>query len=220
MNNNNNCLYEFQKKFPNLEHFIIEKENYDTRYNDYNDYIGLIENSKYKVKNVKIDCYKCHDIKLYCDKYENLTNISISIKSQNTKIKNLKFPLFNDICNIVFHSLIEFELDSDKLDLCIVENIYKNFDKLPNLKYFYIRCITPEIDKEFHKKFIIKILSSFKLNKINIFIKKEDIFCTNLQYFTFNELKEIYPKIKQRKYKDIEIYKLTKEKNSENCLSF
>ena len=220
VNNNNNCLYEFQKKFPNLEHFIIEKENYDTRYNDYNDYIGLIENSKYKVKNVKIDCYKCHDIKLYCDKYENLTNISISIKSQNTKIKNLKIPLFNDICNIVFHSLIEFELDSDKLDLCIVENIYKNFDKLPNLKYFYIRCITPEIDKEFHKKFIIKILSSFKLNKINIFIKKEDIFCTNLQYFTFNELKEIYPKIKQRKYKDIEICKLTKEKNSENCLAF
>ena len=206
-------------KFPNLENFIIEKHNRDYKYNDKDEYIALIENSKYKVKNIKIDFYKCQDIKLYCGKYENLANISISIMERTIKNKQLRLPIFKDNCNIVFQSLIEFKLDSYmyELDFYIIKNIYNNFNKLPNLKHFSIRCITPDMYKEFHNEFIKKILSSPKLNKIRIFIKKEDIFVTNLKYFSFNELKKIYPKIKL--IDDIEVCKLTKEKNEE-CMSF
>ena len=72
---NNKCLCEFQNKFPNLKDFIIEKSILEIKECKEDDCVSLIENPKCKVNNIRIKGYQSKDIKLYCDKYEKLTNI-------------------------------------------------------------------------------------------------------------------------------------------------
>lgn len=102
-----------------------------------------------------------------------------------------------------------------KVSISIINNLYNNFDKFPNLNIFYLTCQTPDINERFRNKFVKKLLSSLKLNTIGIKITKKSYF--PLDYYSLDELESMYPIIKDRYINEITICKLTKE---ENCLFF
>ena len=83
----------------------------------------------------------------------------------------------------IFHEEIPFE---------ILNNLYHNLDKIPNLKNIGINCFC-KITKNFHKQFVKKLLE-MKLDSINFKIQEnneEDY--VECDEYTLEELKEIYP---------------------------
>ena len=90
---------------------------------------------------------------------------------------------------------------------------------MPNLKYFEINGrVKNNIKDIFYKNFIYKILSLKFIKKVKINIHKDD----SEEYFSKNELKDIFPDINLNKFFIIKIRKLqsdAKIKDSEkNCL--
>ena len=93
-----------------------------------------------------------------------------------------------------------FDLTSE-----VLNNIYNNMDKMPNLRKFEINTgMVDNIKEDFYKKFIKKILG-LKLSYI--------YFSPSLKYFdyieeyTINEHKEICNNINEKKFKKIYISK-------------
>ena len=84
---------------------------------------------------------------------------------------------------------------------------------MPSLKKISLDFIVPELDEEYFKKFIKKILS-LKLYDIHINITKDYI--KNDEYYLKNDYKELFPDINfDYEYKEIYIqkFKMEKEKN-------
>ena len=54
-----------------------------------------------------------------------------------------------------------------ELNFDVINNIYNNIDKMPNLEVFKLYCINDKIEEDFYMKFVYKLL---KLNLKHIWL--------------------------------------------------
>ena len=158
--NQSDCVINnLLNKLPNINDLdIYSLRNYSNK-NKTN--LEIKENSNCKIDTIKL--YGDRDIiKFYCTSYDKLHKIDITLKDYIIDIKNL-FPLFNDKCNIIFNSLVDFKFNSEcfsyKVSLEVLNNICNNLDNMPNLKIFELNCYSDEINKNYHYQLDKKIMS-------------------------------------------------------------
>jgi hypothetical protein len=187
-----NNLY---KIFPNLLKIIIDVSNQYYLYNNYFNEIKIEENLNSKIKEIycKIQTYASFNI--YCQSFETVKTLYIEL-GHNLKNLDKIFPIFNNKCNINLVSLnyLHFEIQQKIMDVKILENIYNNIDKMPNLKYLYLYFIISDINitKQFYDKLIKKILDLdlryLYVNIENESLKDESsIFKYNFGYDDYND---------------------------------
>ena len=126
------------------------------------------------------------NINLFCKYFKYLEEYNLAFSNHVAGIKVL-FPIFNSDCKDIFNNLISFKFSQNaetKQD--ILYNIYKNLDKMCNLKHFTLCLKKGNIEKDFYEKFIKKLLS-LKLHSISFNI------LDNHKNYSEKELKEIYP---------------------------
>ena len=172
INKNDDCkLNNLLKKFPNITDLqVIINSRGSSEKEEAN--LIIEDNPDCKINKLTILYYKNINIKLYCQKFENLNYINLYLGEKITNLKN-SFPLFNSNCNAIFKNLTSFSLKSEyyyPIDSNVLINLYRNLEKIPNLKYFYLDCLTNSIQVGFSKKFLTKILS-LKLISIYFLIK-------------------------------------------------
>ena len=188
-------ISEFIKKFENLSELKIdinigEEESIME--------LNINEDEKCKIDKLSINGFGFEKFGIICGLYSNLIEIELN---ENLEISNLEesFPLFQKNCDIKFNKLTKFiysnwELAQFETPLEVVENVYNNLTKTPNLKNFEFVCICNGISKEFYEKFIKRLLE-MKLDYINFNITKKDeernIIDTD--NYTAEELIELYP---------------------------
>jgi len=178
--NINNNLY---KIFPNLLKIIIETSN---KYYWNNNEIKIEENLNSKIKEIycKIKSKPC--INIYCHSFETVKTLYIE-SERNLENLDKIFPIFNNKCDINLVSLnyLHFEIQEKIMDVEILENIYNNMDKMPNLKYLYLDFIISDINitKQFYDKLIKKILD-LDLRYLYVNIKDENV--VNESRFKYN----------------------------------
>ena len=188
-------ISEFIKKFENLSELKIdinigEEESIME--------LNINEDEKCKIDKLSINGFGFEKFEIICGPYSNLIEIELH---ENLEISNLEesFPLFQKNCDIKFNKLTKFiysnwELAQFETPLEVVENVYNNLTKTPNLKNFEFVCICNGISKELYEKFIKRLLE-MKLDYINFNITKKDeernIIDTD--NYTAEELIELYP---------------------------
>ena len=142
----------FLKLFPNLEKLAIIMKSI-SYYNDKEYKLEIIENSNYKIDEIKV-IMAGTDIILNCGLYKNLKKINIECKDKIKDIKNI-LPVFNNKCEVVFNNLYFFRFiyhGSDGINSDILNNIYNNINKMPKLKYFeLISEIKNDVEDNFNK---------------------------------------------------------------------
>ena len=199
-----NCsLYDFQNKFPNLLSLNL-KFPFDLM-EDEDAMLTINENNNYKINELFIKGIGKANIELFTGNFTNLKKVDFTI---DKRIKNIKtfFPIFNNICPIIFHNLNTFEfccIYGEIMNNELLNNIYKNIDKMPNLKRFYFMCISNEANEEFYKAFINKVLG-LKLNYVYLCLMK--INKIPEEKYTFDELKQFCNEINSKK-DEINVYK-------------
>lgn len=201
-------FYGLINKFENLLELSLEFQGGE-EYFESN--LKIIENDKCKINKFSISGCGVHNIELYCGPYSNLIELKLD---ENGKISNLKdsFPLFQNNCQIKFDKLNNFtfinkELSIEPVPFEVLNNLYNNVDKIPNLKNIYINCYSSEMNKEFYEKFIKKLLE-MKLDSITFEVQKmgnEEINDLN-DFYKLEELKEIYPLVLTDKKYNIKKY--------------
>ena len=202
--NTDYILYNLLDKFINLSEIeiITEKKNQKKS-------IKLIENSNSKIEKITIEGTQ-QNIELYCAPFENLKYIKFK---NNDKLNNLKetLPIFQEKCKVIFKSLIYFEFVCGEMKFKDFENLSGNLDKFPNLKCFSFDCIVNDMNKEYYKNFIKKLLS-MNLDEIYLTMRidngdeyeeeleqEEDEDLDNKFEYSEKELKEIYPNLEPNK---------------------
>ena len=208
-----NCnLCNLQKNLLKLNKIKIraqEKYNENSSNNNNEAKLELIENKNLNIREVDFFMNPNAKIKLFIESYENLESFSLDI------IHNLdtNFPIFNDKCNIIFSSLkyfiLNFTNNMNNLEHnFILNNLFNNIDKMPNLREFALSFIFYEtLDKNKYLSFIKKILSFQFINIIiiNLFLQKNIQSKTGNYYYSLGELKEMFPNINFGKIKKIRI---------------
>ena len=188
-------ISEFIKKFENLSELKIdinigEEESIME--------LNINEDEKCKIDKLSINGFGFEKFEIICGLYSNLIEIELN---ENLEISNLEesFPLFQKNCDIKFNKLTKFiysnwELAQFETPLEVVENVYNNLTKTPNLKNFEFVCICNGISKEFYEKFIKRLLE-MKLDYINFNITKKDEErnIIDTENYTDEELIELYP---------------------------
>ena len=188
-------ISEFIKKFENLSelkiHINIGEEESIMELN-------IKENEKCKIDKLSIIGFGFEKFEIICGLYSNLIEIELN---ENLEISNLEesFPFFQKNCDIKFNKLTKFiysnwELAQFETPLEVVENVYNNLTKTPNLKNFEFVCICNGISKELYEKFIKRLLE-MKLDyiKFNITKKDEERNIIDTDNYTAEELIELYP---------------------------
>ena len=188
-------ISEFIKKFENLSELKIdinigEEESIME--------LNINEDEKCKIDKLSINGFGFEKFEIICGPYSNLIEIELH---ENLEISNLEesFPLFQKNCDIKFNKLTKFiysnwELAQFETPLEVVENVYNNLTKTPNLKNFEFVCICNGISKELYEKFIKRLLE-MKLDyiKFNITKKDEERNIIDTENYTDEELIELYP---------------------------
>ena len=206
-NESNSSFYNIQEKFPNLSEITIDNKLLTSLNN--NDGIEINENKNYKIKNITIKAKKY--IKLYCGPYKELESLQLYFYYPIKNIEN-DISIFKNN-QIIFESLKSFCFDHEDYNIKNQDDIEFIIDiikKMPNLKEFIFKfkCIEIFFNKEFFTNIIRKILSSkLELIVLEIF-KKNDL----KDYLSFDELKKIYPELKQNIDRKILIMKYNFEK--------
>ena len=123
-------------------------------------------------------------------------------------------PIFNDKCNVIFKSLKIFDFQTytnyNNIDFKIIENLYNNLNNMPNLEALFITAVQENMNEDFYKKFVVKILSLSKLKQIYFLIQtdiKKDI------PYSEEEIKEIYPNVDFSRYDKIFIHNFKSDEN-------
>lgn len=208
VNDDEECdLTNLQKKFPNLSYIeiIIPKINEEPSNHftiQKSAFININENKNCKVDKICMNIMGPYDIQFNCGPFEKLISVIFDFHPYIYGLEEI-FPLFGNNCQIIFESLKEFKftykygdiLDNENL-INILENIYNNLDKMPNLKEFLIEC-TCKVSEEFYMKFIKKLLS---MNLNNIYFNINTGGKAKGGY-SISELKNIY--------KDFDFYQYT-----------
>ena len=172
--------------------------------------IIINENECSKINNIILGLYAEDEvnIELNCMPYNKIK--SFYLYTDYIDIDN--FPFFKSECNIVFNCLESFHFTLVEEEWVIkekmkkeelIENLYNNIDKMPNLKDFYFNFNCKNISEKFYKNFIEKVLTLKSLKKIFISINN----------FAYKEklkldLKHFFPEKEFNKYEKVEIYKL------------
>ena len=186
-----NSFSEFIKKFENLSeldiHINIGEEESIMELN-------INQDKNCKIEKLSIFGFGFEKFEVTCGPYSDMTEL---IFQENGQISNLEeaFPLFQKNSDIKFNRLNKFiysnwEIDLFETPVQVLENLYNNLNKMTNLKIFELSCVCNEISKEFHEKFIRKLLE-MKLDdiKFNVIKKDED----EPMIYTNEELIELYP---------------------------
>ena len=160
--------------------------------------LNINEDEKCKIDKLSINGFGFEKFEIICGLYSNLIEIELN---ENLEISNLEesFPLFQKNCDVKFNKLTKFiysnwELAQFETPLEVVENVYNNLTKTPNLKNFEFVCICNGISKELYEKFIKRLLE-MKLDYINFNITKKDEErnIIDTENYTDEELIELYP---------------------------
>ena len=193
-------LYNLQKKFPNLKEIDIYNES-----DRFDKIIDIKENSDCKINTFKYaEINKsCSNIKFIVGPYEKLVDIEFGCMSNYLNFDE-SFPIFNNICNYTFKSLIKFKFDNPvhvDFDIKIINNIINNLGKMPNLKIFIFKARCKGIDKALYNKFIEELLI-LKIKNIEL----------GINYFSDeyseNELKNIYKDFNVKNFEKVIIKKI------------
>ena len=202
-NYSNNCfLYNIPNKFPNSLSLEICTPNLAGSIGNSGSDLYIEQNSNLKINEVLLKEVGNSNIKIFCQSFENLNSIDIEGEEEISNIED-SFPIFSSNCQVIFKSLSYVKIENfceNNIDLFILENIYNNIDCLPSLEYFDFSCITYDIEEDFYKKFIKKLLS-MKLDYIYFNIK-EDLYDYNDKYecYSLNEIKEICSNINAKQF--------------------
>lgn len=175
-------------KFPNFSELDFEDCTFHS-YNSSSSIIEIKENSNSKLNKIKLVFAFKSNMKLFCQSFENLKEFDLSVNFEFNS-ENIIFPIFNSESKNIFKNLISFKFSQNgeaKYDF--LYNIYINLDKMCNLVNFSLTLKRANIEKDFHKEFIKKLLS-LKLDSIVFKIYN------SLPDYTQEELKEIYPDYK------------------------
>ena len=196
--NDDNLLYNLQKKFPNL----VNLEIYDCG--------GSIQKINLE-SNCKIERLKySRGYQFSIHSFENLKELELKC-FQDITINNI--PIFNDNYVNNFKSLVKFSFDNSnittlKLDFNVINNIINNINKIPSLKCFIFKCWSV-INKKDYRSLIKKILQ-LKIKSIefgiNSFYDYKGKFVCNDEY-TELELKYLYENVDFKYFDNIKIFK-------------
>ena len=225
-------INEILNKLPNLtdlflitnltDHRIVKGGWEDSKIN-----LEINENSNCKINKITLILY-FGDIKIYCQKFENLEKFEIkTYNDRPTTILNISnsLPMFSNYRKIIYNSLIELNLYlSQLIKVEIFKNLKNNIDYMPKLKKIYLH-FTTDIDRTTYEEFIRKLLSlklefinidiSFNLRKFNFYNDKDDDedddWCYNDHNYSFEELKIINENILSLNFENIKIKKYIQE---------
>lgn len=200
-------LYNLQDKFPNISRFEIHTPKFE---NNSKINFEITENKYCKISKLFLEAGIYNDMKFYCLPFENLVEIKLTI---NNRVVNLKdsIPIFNKNCNVVFTSMNVFHfktITEHVMNLYILENLYNNIDKMPNLSDLLIDCrIQENIDEDFYLNFFKKCLG---MNLKRIFFSIKGSIYPKEESYSKEELEKICPGVNFSKFKAIYIRKLKK----------
>ena len=163
-----------------------------------------------KIDKLSISGFASQKIELICGPYSNLVKINLNEICNLINMKEI-FPLFSDNCHIIFYNLKDFyyknyDVLPEEIPFEILNNLYHNLDKVPNLKNIQINCFS-KINKDFYKQFVKKLLE-MKLDSIDlkIYQKDEDGDWYEEGEYTLEELRQIYQHISNDKNYSISRY--------------
>ena len=152
-------FYNYQNKFPkatylDIQCFGIKKEGC----------LEIKENKSLKINTIRINVKGENGI--YIQSYETLTDVELRFFKY--KHNENGFALFNDEFHYKFDSLMNLNLSFiSEVEIKIVNNIFKNLEKIPNLKKFSLHFVCKDVDKRCYEEYI-KILLSLKLKSIEL----------------------------------------------------
>ena len=232
---NNFDLYNFQSIFINLTNLTVNGifpiYNND---NNEKVKLEIIENPNSKINNLKIRMQEKMNIQVFIKSYEDLESISLDIYEINlntnfpifsgeclTIFKSLKsFKLF------IHYPFMQKEKESNNNESkinSIINNIITNINKMPNINEFVFKGkISNEI---LYKNLINKLLLLKSINKITLDINdsihypfhpdsfnpfldenpNEHHYYEELDFYSIDELKIMFPNINIYKIKEIHI---------------
>lgn len=195
-----NILYNLQEKFPNISYLnsreIMNNEDLDTS-------LIIKENKNSKIKKLNIEAHERNNY-LYINSFENTEEVELSFNRYIHEENG--FPIFDEKCNHIFKSLKNLFLKfKENIEFELLDNLFKNLDKMPNLKKFKLEAVCECIEQKQYEEYIGKILS-LELRAIKLNIQKEKL-SGKEQYYTVSEITNIR-KINLRKFDEILISKI------------
>ena len=197
-----NDLNDFLKRFPNASHFTLCSINQNFLSDEI--YLDIREDYKSNIKSFDLQL-KENDLAIFnCSSYENLTNVEFELKGQVVNLNN-SFPIFNEKCDVLFKSLINFKLYISNISMNDLKILCENLNKMPKVKYFSLECVVEDITEDYYKKVIEKVLN-MDLKKIELIIKKapyEEDIC-----YSREELLEINNDLELNNFEKIKIHKM------------
>ena len=175
-NKTNDCILDsIENKLPSLTQLIIDQKIQDYDSNEIK--LEIIQNQNCNINKLILN-YILINTKLYCKQFEYLIEIEINLNNTVNNLKN-SLPIFGDKCSTIFINLKLFHFSlvkTKELSMDILENIYNNFDKMPNLKYLTLSFIIDKLNKDIYNKLINKIFTLKLYGSVNIKEKsKEEI---------------------------------------------
>ena len=200
-NNKDLAINKIQNKFPNLSQLSVCIYRFNINNNNNNNIritIKINQNLKNTINKFELIVGGNKNIKIDIQPFENIEEFIINLSSNIPNIKNL-LPFFNNDIGIKYNSLINFGCNYlfqnvEEINLEFLKNLYYNIDNMPNLKKFYLRCFSKDLDEDFYMKLIRKLLA-LKLDKIYLEIKNNNSNNNITKIYTIEELKLIYPEI-------------------------
>ena len=160
--NEKDCLLKnIHIKFPNLSNIFLKGEG---GLNDEPFMLNIKEDFNSKIDQIFFRFIN-ENTEIYCQSFENLKTLVIASDSKLV----IAFPIFLSNDKIIFKSLTYFSLFyAYDLPLFILNNLFDNLDKMPNLCYFDINIISSDINEESYIKIIKNIVQHEKINYIKI----------------------------------------------------
>ena len=184
-----------QNKFPNLIDLSLDELDNQIAFSEAKP-LEINENQNSKITKISLgkDFLFSNSTKLYIQSYETLEEFKLSCMFLYLN----DLPFFSNNLQITFKSLIIFDFKARDMDFDFdnINNLYNNIDNMPNLKNFGLICFSENVDLNFFKKFVKKILNLhlmhvvFELTSFTFFEPDKE-----KEYYSFNELKEMFPKI-------------------------
>ena len=175
--------------------------------------LEIKEQEKCKINKLNLNIEENKNIKFFITSYDNLKELRIKLFDTIKNMENT-IPIFNEKCNVIFKSLKIFNFQNynyyNNIDFKIIENLYNNMNNMPNLEDLFLTVVQENMNEEFFKKFVVKILSLPKLKKIYFSIQtdmKREI------PYSEEEIKEIYPNIDFSRYDKIFIHNFKSDEN-------
>ena len=172
--------------------------------------LEIKEQEKCKINKLNLNIGGYKNIKFFITNYDNLKELRIKLYDTIKNMENT-IPIFNDKCNVIFKSLkiFNFQTYISDINFQIIENLYNNLNNMPNIEALFIAAVQGNMNEEFYKQFIVKILSLPKLKYIYFSIQtdiKKDI------PYSEEELRKIYPNIDYSRYDNIFIHNFISNK--------